>query len=72
MDKVTVLHGDTDVIPLATGTYASRSLQLGGMAVHKADLEVKEQARQLAADMMEASEADLELDTDTRPLARPR
>jgi carbon-monoxide dehydrogenase large subunit len=64
MDKVTVLHGDTDEIPLATGTYASRSLQLGGVAVHKADLEVKEQARRLAADMMEASEADLELDVD--------
>ena len=64
MDKVTVLHGDTDEIPLGTGTYASRSLQLGGMAVHKADLEVKEQARRLAADMMEASEADLELDID--------
>ena len=64
MDKVTVLHGDTDEIPLGTGTYASRSLQLGGMAVHKAALEVKDQARRLAADMMEASEADLELDTD--------
>ena len=64
MDKVTVRHGDTDEIPLATGTYASRSLQLGGVAVHKADLEVKEQARRLAADMMEASEADLELDID--------
>src|SRR5215467_7994310 len=64
MDKVTVLHGDTDEIPLATGTYASRSLQLGGVAVHKADLEIKDQARRLAADMMEASEADLELDTD--------
>jgi aerobic carbon-monoxide dehydrogenase large subunit len=64
MDKITVLHGDTDLIPLATGTYASRSLQLGGVAVHKADLEIKDQARRLAADMMEASEADLELDTD--------
>jgi carbon-monoxide dehydrogenase large subunit len=64
MDKVTVRHGDTDEIPLATGTYASRSLQLGGVAVHKADLEVKDQARRLAADMMEASEADLELDTE--------
>ena len=64
IDKVTVLHGDTDLIPLATGTYASRSLQLGGVAVHKADLEIKDQARRLAADMMEASEADLELDTD--------
>jgi aerobic carbon-monoxide dehydrogenase large subunit len=65
MAKVTVKHGDTDEIPLGTGTYASRSLQLGGVAVHRANLEVKEQARKLAADMMEASEADLELDTDS-------
>ena len=65
MDKVTVKHGDTDEIPLAIGTYASRSLQLGGVAVHRADMEVKEQARKLAADLLEASEADLELDTES-------
>jgi carbon-monoxide dehydrogenase large subunit len=64
MAKVTVIHGDTDAIPEGVGTYASRSLQLGGVAVHKAALEVKDQARRLAADMMEASEADLELDTE--------
>jgi aerobic carbon-monoxide dehydrogenase large subunit len=64
MDKVTVLHGDTDAIPLGTGSHASRSLQLGGVAVHKAAVEVRDGARRLAADMMEASEADLELDTD--------
>jgi carbon-monoxide dehydrogenase large subunit len=63
MDKVTVIHGDTDAVPEGIGTHASRSLQLGGVAVHNAALEVKDQARRLAADMMEASEADLELDT---------
>jgi carbon-monoxide dehydrogenase large subunit len=63
MAKVTVIHGDTDLIPMGVGTYASRSLQLGGVAVHKAAVEVKEQARRVAADMLEASEADLELDT---------
>ena len=36
MAKVTVIHGDTDLIPEGVGTYASRSLQLGGVAVHKA------------------------------------
>ncbi|HYB89389.1 MAG TPA: molybdopterin cofactor-binding domain-containing protein, partial [Streptosporangiaceae bacterium] len=65
MAKVTVIHGDTDAVPEGIGTYASRSLQLGGVAVHNAALEVKDQARRLAADMMEASEADLELDTDS-------
>jgi aerobic carbon-monoxide dehydrogenase large subunit len=64
MDNVTVLHGDTDAIPLGTGSHASRSLQLGGVAVHNAAVEVKDEARRVAADMMEASEADLELDTD--------
>ena len=64
MDNVTVLHGDTDAIPLGTGSHASRSLQLGGVAVHKAAVEVRDEARRVAADMMEASEADLELDTD--------
>jgi aerobic carbon-monoxide dehydrogenase large subunit len=64
MDKITVVHGDTDLIPFGTGTYASRSLQLGGIAVHRAALEVKDHARKLAASLMEASEADLELDTE--------
>ncbi len=64
MSKVTVIHGDTDLIPLGVGTYASRSLQLGGVAVQKAAVEVKEQGRKVAAEMLEASEADLELDVD--------
>jgi aerobic carbon-monoxide dehydrogenase large subunit len=64
MSKVTVVHGDTDLIPAAVGTYGSRSLQLGGVAVQKAAVQVKEQARQLAAEMLEASAADLELDVD--------
>src|SRR5215469_11985751 len=63
MDDITVLHGDTDLIPFGTGTYASRSLQLGGAAVKLAAGDVKEQARGVAAAMLEASEADLELDT---------
>ncbi len=64
MDKITVIHGDTDLIPNGAGTYASRSLQLGGTAVHNAAVDVKDQARRLAADMMEASETDLVLDTE--------
>jgi aerobic carbon-monoxide dehydrogenase large subunit len=64
MDKVTVMHGDTDLIPMGVGTYASRSLQLGGVAVQRAAVDVREQARRVAADMLEASESDLELDVD--------
>jgi carbon-monoxide dehydrogenase large subunit len=64
MANVTVIHGDTDLIPEGVGTYASRSLQLGGVAVQRAAIDVKEQARRVAADLMEASETDLELDTE--------
>jgi carbon-monoxide dehydrogenase large subunit len=64
MEQVTVIHGDTDLIPLGVGTYASRSLQLGGVAVQKAAIDVKEQGRRLAADLLEASESDLELDIE--------
>ena len=65
MDQVTVIHGDTDLVPVGVGTYASRSLQLGGSAVHKAAVEVKDEARRQAADMLEAAEADVILDTAT-------
>ena len=72
MDKVTVIHGDTDLIPVGVGTYGSRSLQLGGSAVHKAAVEVKDEARRQAADMLEAAEADVVLDTANRPVAGAR
>ncbi len=65
MDKIEVIHGDTDLIPEGVGTYASRSLQLGGSAVHKAAIEVKEEAAQKAAELFEAAESDVVLDTET-------
>jgi aerobic carbon-monoxide dehydrogenase large subunit len=63
MDQITVIHGDTDQVPHGVGTFGSRSLQLGGTAVHQAAIQVKDQARAVAAGMIEASEDDLELDT---------
>jgi aerobic carbon-monoxide dehydrogenase large subunit len=65
MDKIEVIHGDTDLIPEGVGTYASRSLQLGGSAVQKAAIEVKDEAAKRAAELFEAAEADVVLDTET-------
>ncbi|HWG02990.1 MAG TPA: xanthine dehydrogenase family protein molybdopterin-binding subunit [Trebonia sp.] len=65
MDKVEVIHGDTDLVPDGVGTYASRSLQLGGSAVHKAAIEVKDDAAKRAATLFEASEQDVVLDRRT-------
>jgi carbon-monoxide dehydrogenase large subunit len=47
------------------GTYASRSLQLGGSAVQKAAIEVKEEAAKHAAELFEAAEADVVLDAES-------
>jgi carbon-monoxide dehydrogenase large subunit len=62
VEKITVKHGDTDLIPTGAGTMGSRSLQTGGVAVHNAAVELVELAKQRAADVLEASVDDLELD----------
>ncbi|MGH3326521.1 MAG: xanthine dehydrogenase family protein molybdopterin-binding subunit [Streptomycetales bacterium] len=63
MEHITVVHGDTDRVPEGVGTHGSRSLQLGGSAIHRATVDVIEAARKLAAEMIEADEQDLVLDT---------
>ncbi|MEU5191608.1 xanthine dehydrogenase family protein molybdopterin-binding subunit [Streptomyces klenkii] len=65
MDQITVVHGDTDLIPKAVGTYSSRSLQLGGSAVHKAAADVRDQARRHAAGLLGARVTDVVLDTSS-------
>ncbi|MGH9075217.1 MAG: xanthine dehydrogenase family protein molybdopterin-binding subunit, partial [Acidimicrobiales bacterium] len=62
IDDIEVVHGDTDVVPRGIGTFGSRSLQTGGVAVHQAAVEVVERARRLAADLLEADPADVVLD----------
>ena len=62
MDKIDVIHGDTDLVPVGVGTFGSRSLQLGGTAVHEAAGEVVDRARKLAADLLEANVDDVVLD----------
>jgi carbon-monoxide dehydrogenase large subunit len=59
-DAVTVLHGDTAVSPLGMDTYGTRSLSVGGAAIHFAMEKVKEKARRIAAHELEVSEDDLE------------
>ena len=72
MDQVTVIHGDTDLIPTGVGTYGSRSLQLGGSAVHKAAVEVKDGPARLPRSCSRPAEADMELDTEDRAVAGAR
>jgi aerobic carbon-monoxide dehydrogenase large subunit len=60
VEDIEVLHGDTQVVPLGMDTYGSRSLAVGGVAMHHAGEKVLAKARTLAAHQLECSEDDLE------------
>jgi carbon-monoxide dehydrogenase large subunit len=62
IEKVRVLKGDTDVIAVGTGTYASKSMQIGGSAARLAADDVVDRARRLVADVLEAGVGDVVLD----------
>ena len=61
VEKITVEHGDTDLVPRGAGTMGSRSLQTGGVAVYQAAGELADLAKQRAAELLEASVEDLEV-----------
>ncbi len=61
-DRVTVIHGDTDLVPSGQITGGSRSVQLGGTNVIRAAGFVADQARTVAARLLEADVADIVLD----------
>jgi carbon-monoxide dehydrogenase large subunit len=64
-EDVEVIHGDTDSSPKGMDTYGSRSLVVGGIAVHHAAGKVIEKARRVAAHMLEAAEQDVEFSGGT-------
>ena len=64
MDQIDVVWGDTDLVPAGAGTMGSRSLQQGGAAVYQAAGELVDEAKKLAAKLLEADVADIELDKD--------
>ena len=61
-EDVTVITGDTGVIALGMGTFASRSAVNAGNSAHLAAIEVATKVKKIAAEMMEVAEADLELE----------
>ena len=58
---VTVVEGDTDVVPYGSGTFASRGAILGGGATIKAAREVYKKVKRIAAHLLEASPDDIEI-----------
>jgi carbon-monoxide dehydrogenase large subunit len=59
--QIDIVHGDTGKIPFGMGTYGSRSLAVGGSAIWKATEKIIAKAKKIAAHLMEASDADVEL-----------
>jgi aerobic carbon-monoxide dehydrogenase large subunit len=62
MDRIVMIHGDTDAVPSGVGTFGSRSLQLGGSALREAAIALRDQGRILAARALGLAEQDVELD----------
>jgi len=59
-EDVQVVTGDTQSSPKGMDTYGSRSLVVGGVAIHKATGKVLEKAKRVAAHLLEAAEGDVE------------
>lgn len=62
-DDVDIREGDTRDLPGGGGSFASRSAALGGSAVIEAAEEVRDHARDIAADRLEVSPTDLAFDS---------
>jgi aerobic carbon-monoxide dehydrogenase large subunit len=60
-DDVSVVAGDTAVIPHGQGGFASRQTVTAGSAVHLAAVKVRQKALEVAAHLLEVGVADLEV-----------
>jgi carbon-monoxide dehydrogenase large subunit len=58
-EDVRIVHGDTSEVPSGVGTFASRSMSLGGGAAVEAGRQVVDKARSLAAQLMEVTVEDV-------------
>src|ERR1700751_5477206 len=59
VSQVSIVHGDTDKVQFGMGTYGSRSIAVGGVAIVKAMEKIEAKAKKIAAHQLEASEADI-------------
>ncbi len=60
IEDVRLAQADTDEVAIGRGTYASRSMMVGGSALRAAADEVIERGKQFAAHFMESDAADIE------------
>jgi aerobic carbon-monoxide dehydrogenase large subunit len=58
-NDIEVVEGDTQAVPLGTGTFNSRSMAVGGSAVYEAARRIMQKARRIAAYKLERRTRDL-------------
>jgi carbon-monoxide dehydrogenase large subunit len=66
IERISLVQSDTALVPRGSGTGGSRSLQIGGSAIHDAAIAVLDRAREVAADRLEAAPADIVVTGDGR------
>ena len=64
IDEIEVVEGRTDLIGSGVGAVGSRSAQTAGMAIHRSATALVDEALALAAELLEASPADVVLDRE--------
>jgi carbon-monoxide dehydrogenase large subunit len=64
-DRVRMIQGDTDKVATGGGTGGSSSIPCGGASLEKAVGKLATEIKKLAADALEASSGDLEIDAGT-------
>jgi carbon-monoxide dehydrogenase large subunit len=60
IENIEVIHGDTAKTQFGMGTYGSRSLAVGGVAIAKACEKLINKGKKIAAHALEAAEGDIE------------
>ncbi len=61
IDDVSVLYGDTDLVPFGVGTFGSRSCAVGGSAVLLATQQIKDKMLDIAAGLLKVSAGNIEI-----------
>lgn len=61
-DKIGFVQGDTDAVAFGRGTFASRSISIGGGALRRAADQIIDRGIELAAHMLEAEKNEIEFD----------
>jgi carbon-monoxide dehydrogenase large subunit len=59
VDRIKLIQGDTDVVPIGGGSHSARSMRMGGIVMGKASEAVIDKATKIAGHVLEADQADI-------------